>query len=80
MQPQLTEAECHIQWSVTLAFIRSDHDMLPVRQPATIWINAGLLLIGPSGPNQPQTSIVTFMKLLLRGMECTGMCHFSFFA
>ena len=48
MQPQPTEAKCRIQGSVNLAFIGSDHDMSSVRQPTTIWIIAGLLLIGSS--------------------------------
>ena len=31
--------------------IGSENDLSPVRPPAIIWTNAGILLIGPLGPN-----------------------------
>ena len=47
----LTEAEWRLYASVNWTSIGSDYGLSPVRQQASIWNNAGLLLIGPFWTN-----------------------------
>ena len=66
----LTETEWRIYCVSKLKIIGSDNGLMPCRCQAIIWSNAGVLLIGPLGPNFSQnlmeTNTLPFMKMHLK--------------
>ena len=54
---KLIEAEWCIFASINQVSICSDNGLLPIWHQAIIWINSGLLLIGPAGTNLSGISI-----------------------
>ena len=65
---------------IKLTIIGSDNGLSPGRRQAIIWTNAGLLLIGPLGPNFSENwiEILTFsftkMRLKVSSAKCRPFC------
>ena len=64
-----------------LTIIASDNGLSPGRRQAIIWINAGILLIGPLGTNFNEILIEThtfsFKKMHLKMSSANGVHFFS---